>query len=177
MTLTPSQSEDSATVKNAVSATNEAKTVNVAGNASAAVGESGAGIGAAFVRTGVENNAIAGLDSSTINGTGMGDFVVNAHNNAQTWDAAVNGSVAANAAVGGSVVLNRLANNAQAHIKGSMLTGLGGIDINAKDESQAWTLAGAVSVNYEEGASVSGGIGITLDRGDTEAKFEDSSIE
>lgn len=177
LTLTPSQSEDSATVKNAVSATNEAKTVNVAGNASAAVGESGAGIGAAFVSTGVENNAIAGLDSSTINGTGMGDFVVNAHNNAQTWDAAVNGSVAANAAVGGSVVLNRLANNAQAHIKGSMLTGLGGIDINAKDESQAWTLAGAVSVNYEEGASVSGGIGITLDRGATEAKLEDSSIE
>ena len=169
---------DGDAVQSAVTASNTANTVNVAGNASVAIGTAGAGVGAAVAVTGTENNAnalVTGADTQ-IDGLGSGVFAVTAQNAAETWAAAVNAAVSANAAIGGSFVLNRLANNASAHIADSSLTGLEQLLVSATDDSAAWTLSGGASVALQPGAAASGGIAVASSSGTTSALVENTSI-
>lgn len=161
----------------AIGAQNDASTVNVAGNVSATIGSNGAGLGAAVVVADVANTADATLENSNV--AGGGALALTAHNAADTWAAAANAVVSANAALGGSYAQNRVTNNAGVHASNDSLAGLDAFRANASDESLLRTLSGSVSVAYSPngGASLAGGIAVMNAGGATEAQASDLVIK
>ena len=165
------------TVESVVAAENKAHTVNVAGNASVAIGSSGAGVGAAVVVSNILNTANAQLADTKLSGNDSQAVAISADNEAQSWSAAVNGTVATNAAVGGSVVKNTVSNNALAFVKNTVLDGLSSLYIDASDASDLWTLSGNVAVSYKlESAAVGGAVSYVYAQGQTKAEGESLTV-
>lgn len=160
-----------------VAAENNAHTVNVAGNASVGIGSAGAGVGAAVVVSNLVNTARAGLEGATLSGDGTQSVAVSAENEAESWSAAVNGTVATNASISGSVVKNAVANNAVASARGVTLDGLDALAVNASDASDLWTLSGSVAVSYKlESGAVGGAVSYAYAEGETKAEGEDITV-
>ncbi len=165
------------TVNSVIAAENNAHTVNVAGNASVGIGSAGAGVGAAVVVSNLVNTARADLDSATLSGDGAQSVAVSAENEAESWSAAVNGTVATNASISGSVVKNAVANNAVASVNDVTLDGLDAFIVNASDTSDLWTLSGNVAVSYKlESAAVGGAVNYVYAEGETKAEGENITL-
>ena len=160
-----------------VAAENNAHTVNVAGNASVGIGSAGAGIGAAVVVSNLVNTARAGLEGATLSGDRAQSVAVSAKNEAESWSAAVNGTVATNASISGSVVKNAVANNAAASARDVTLDGLDALVVNASDASDLWTLSGSVAVSYKlESGAAGGAVNYVCAEGETKAEGENIKV-
>lgn len=166
-------------VRAALAAQTNAKTVNVAGNVSVQVSAGGGGLGAAVVVAEVENNALTTLKNSTISSfkdasaedgsTVPGALGLLAENNSEIWTAAAAATVSSNAALGASVAVNRAVGNAQIDVDAVTLDGLGHFDAQARDDSELWTLSGAVSAAVKPGAAAGAGLAFASSRGSTKA--------
>lgn len=166
-------------VRAVLAAQTNAKTVNVAGNVSAQVSAGGGGFGAAVVVAEVENNALTTLNNSTISSfkgasAGNGSTVPGAlgllaENKSEIWTAAAAATVASNVALGASVAVNRAVGNAQIDVDAVTLDGLGHFDAQARDDSELWTLSGAVSAAVKPGAAAGAGLAFASSRGRTNA--------
>ena len=168
--------EDGA-LNSVVAAENHAHTVNVAGNASVGIGSAGAGVGAAVVVSNLVNTARAGLEGATLSGDRAQSVAVSAKNEAESWSAAVNGTVATNASISGSVVKNAVANNAIASAHDVTLDGLDALVVNASDKSDLWTLSGSVAVSYKlESAAAGGAVSYAYAEGETKAEGENITV-
>lgn len=160
-----------------VAAENHAHTVNVAGNASVGIGSAGAGVGAAVVVSNLVNTARAGLEGATLSGDRAQSVAVSAKNEAESWSAAVNGTVATNASISGSVVKNAVANNAAASVRDVTLDGLGALVVHASDASDLWTLSGSVAVSYKlESGAAGGAVSYVYAEGETKAEGENITV-
>ncbi|WP_443743420.1 leukotoxin LktA family filamentous adhesin, partial [Sutterella sp.] len=178
LTLTAGAMKDDA-VRAVLAAQTNAKTVNVAGNVSAQVSAGGGGFGAAVVVAEVENNALTTLNNSTISSfkgasAGNGSTVPGAlgllaENKSEIWTAAAAATVASNVALGASVAVNRAVGNAQIDVDAVTLDGLGHFDAQARDDSELWTLSGAVSAAVKPGAAAGAGLAFASSRGRTNA--------
>ena len=167
LTLTAGAMKDDA-VRAVLAAQTNAKTVNVAGNVSVQVSAGGGGLGAAVVVAEVENNALTTLKNSTISSvkdasaedgsTVPGALGLLAENNSEIWTAAAAATVSSNAALGASVAVNRAVGNAQIDVDAVTLDGLGHFDAQARDDSELWTLSGAVSAAVKPGAAAGAGL-------------------
>lgn len=164
-------------VNSVVAAENNAHTVNVAGNASAGIGSAGAGIGAAVVVSNFVNTARADLEGATLSGDGAQSVAVSAENEAESWSAAVNGTVATNASISGSVVKNAVANNAVASVRDVTLDGLDALVVHASDASDLWTLSGSVAASYKlESGAAGGAVSYAYAEGETKAEGENITV-
>lgn len=178
LTLTAGAMKDDA-VRAVLAAQTNAKTVNVAGNVSVQVSAGGGGLGAAVVVAEVENNALTTLKNSTISSvkdasaedgsTVPGALGLLAENNSEIWTAAAAATVSSNAALGASVAVNRAVGNAQIDVDAVTLDGLGHFDAQARDDSELWTLSGAVSAAVKPGAAAGAGLAFASSRGSTKA--------
>lgn len=178
LTLTAGAMKDDA-VRAVLAAQTNAKTVNVAGNVSVQVSAGGGGLGAAVVVAEVENNALTTLKNSTISSfkdasaedgsTVPGALGLLAENNSEIWTAAAAATVSSNAALGASVAVNRDVGNAQIDVDAVTLDGLGHFDAQARDDSELWTLSGAVSAAVKPGAAAGAGLAFASSRGSTKA--------
>lgn len=178
LTLTAGAMKDDA-VRAVLAAQTNAKTVNVAGNVSVQVSAGGGGLGAAVVVAEVENNALTTLKNSTISSfkdasaedgsTVPGALGLLAENNSEIWTAAAAATVSSNAALGASVAVNRAVGNAQIDVDAVTLDGLGHFDAQARDDSELWTLSGAVSAAVKPGAAAGAGLAFASSRGATKA--------
>ena len=160
----------------AIGAQNDASTVNVAGNVSAAISTNGAGIGAGVVVADVANTAETVLNGATVKGGGI--FAVTAQNEADTWAAAANAVVSSRASIGGSYAQNRVTNNAGVTVDNAKLQGLDAFAAQAEDGSLLRTLSGSVSVSYspDGSASLSGGVAMAEAGGTSEAEVANLTI-
>lgn len=166
-------------VRAVLAAQTNAKTVNVAGNVSAQVSAGGGGLGAAVVVAEVENNALTTLKNSMISSvkdasaddgsTEPGALGLLAENHSEIWTAAAAATVSSNAALGASVAVNRAVGNAQIEVDTVTLDGLGRFDAQARDDSELWTLSGAVSAAVKPGAAAGAGLAFASSRGSTKA--------
>ena len=166
-------------VRAVLAAQTNAKTVNVAGNVSVQVSAGGGGLGAAVVVAEVENNALTTLQNSRISSvkapsagddtTEPGALGLLAENNSEIWTAAAAATVSSNAALGASVAVNRAVGNAQIDVDAVTLDGLGHFDAQARDDSELWTLSGAVSAAVKPGAAAGAGLAFASSRGSTKA--------
>lgn len=178
LTLTAGAMKDDA-VRAVLAAQTNAKTVNVAGNVSVQVSAGGGGLGAAVVVAEVENNALTTLKNSTISSfkdasaedgsTVPGALGLLAENHSEIWTAAAAATVSSNAALGASVAVNRAVGNAQIDVDAVTLDGLGHFDAQARDDSELWTLSGAVSAAVKPGAAAGAGLAFASSRGTTNA--------
>ncbi|WP_418361658.1 leukotoxin LktA family filamentous adhesin [Sutterella wadsworthensis] len=178
LTLTAGAMKDDA-VRAVLAAQTNAKTVNVAGNVSVQVSAGGGGLGAAVVVAEVENNALTTLKNSTISSvkdasaedgsTVPGALGLLAENNSEIWTAAAAATISSNAALGASVAVNRAVGNAQIDVDAVTLDGLGHFDAQARDDSELWTLSGAVSAAVKPGAAAGAGLAFASSRGSTKA--------
>ena len=178
LTLTAGAMKDDA-VRAVLAAQTNAKTVNVAGNVSVQVSAGGGGLGAAVVVAEVENNALTTLKKSTISSfkdasaedgsTVPGALGLLAENNSEIWTAAAAATVSSNAALGASVAVNRAVGNAQIDVDAVTLDGLERFDAQARDDSELWTLSGAVSAAVKPGAAAGAGLAFASSRGSTKA--------
>ena len=178
LTLTAGAMKDDA-VRAVLAAQTNAKTVNVAGNVSVQVSAGGGGLGAAVVVAEVESNALTTLKNSTISSvkdasaedgsTVPGALGLLAENNSEIWTAAAAATVSSNAALGASVAVNRAVGNAQIDVDAVTLDGLGHFDAQARDDSELWTLSGAVSAAVKPGAAAGAGLAFASSRGSTKA--------
>ena len=178
LTLIAGAMKDDA-VRAVLAAQTNAKTVNVAGNVSVQVSAGGGGLGAAVVVAEVENNALTTLKNSTISSfkdasaedgsTVPGALGLLAENNSEIWTAAAAATVSSNAALGASVAVNRAVGNAQIDVDAVTLDGLGHFDAQARDDSELWTLSGAVSAAVKPGAAAGAGLAFASSRGSTKA--------
>ncbi|WP_443980429.1 leukotoxin LktA family filamentous adhesin, partial [Sutterella wadsworthensis] len=178
LTLTAGVMKDGA-LRAVLAAQTNAKTVNVAGNVSVQVSAGGGGLGAAVVVAEVENNALTTLKNSTISSfkdasaddglTVPGALGLLAENNSEIWTAAAAATVSSNAALGASVAVNRAVGNAQIDVDAVTLDGLGHFDAQARDDSELWTLSGAVSAAVKPGAAAGAGLAFASSRGSTKA--------
>ena len=178
LTLTAGAMKDDA-VRAVLAAQTNAKTVNVAGNVSVQVSAGGGGLGAAVVVAEVENNALTTLKNSTISSvkdasaedgsTVPGALGLLAENNSEIWTAAAAATVSSNAALSASVAVNRAVGNAQIDVDAVTLDGLGHFDAQARDDSELWTLSGAVSAAVKPGAAAGAGLAFASSRGSTKA--------
>ena len=178
LTLTAGAMKDDA-VRAVLAAQTNAKTVNVAGNVSVQVSAGGGGLGAAVVVAEVENNALTTLKNSTISSvkdssagdgtTEPGALGLLAENHSEIWTAAAAATVSSNAALGASVAVNRAVGNAQIDVDTVTLDGLGHFDAQARDDSELWTLSGAVSAAVKPGAAAGAGLAFASSRGSTKA--------
>lgn len=178
LTLIAGAMKDDA-VRAVLAAQTNAKTVNVAGNVSVQVSAGGGGLGAAVVVAEVENNALTTLKNSTISSfkdgsaedgsTEPGALGLLAENNSEIWTAAAAATVSSNAALGASVAVNRAVGNAQIDVDAVTLDGLGHFDAQARDDSELWTLSGAVSAAVKPGAAAGAGLAFASSRGSTKA--------
>lgn len=178
LTLTAGAMKDDA-VRAVLAAQTNAKTVNVAGNVSVQVSAGGGGLGAAVVVAEVENNALTTLKNSTISSvkdasaedgsTVPGALGLLAENNSEIWTTAAAATVSSNAALGASVAVNRAVGNAQIDVDAVTLDGLGHFDAQARDDSELWTLSGAVSAAVKPGAAAGAGLAFASSRGSTKA--------
>ena len=166
-------------VRAVLAAQTNAKTVNVAGNVSAQVSAGGGGLGAAVVVAEVENNALTTLKNSTISSvkdasaddgsTEPGALGLLAENHSEIWTAVAAATVSSNAALDASVAVNRAVGNAQIEVDTVTLDGLGRFDAQARDDSELWTLSGAVSAAVKPGAAAGAGLAFASSRGTTNA--------
>lgn len=178
LTLTTGAMKDNA-VRAALAAQTRAKTVNVAGNVSAQVSAGGGGFGAAVVVAEVENNALTTLkDSKVASFAGTpgaedsavpGALALLAENTSEAWTAAAAATVGSNVALGASVAVNRAVENARIDVEGVTLEGLERFDAQARDDSELWTLSGAVSAAVKPGAAAGAGLAFASSRGSTKA--------
>ena len=178
LTLTAGAMKDDA-VRAVLAAQTNAKTVNVAGNVSVQVSAGGGGLGAAVVVAEVENNALTTLKKSTISSfkdasaedgsTVPGALGLLAENNSEIWTAAAAATISSNAALGASVAVNRAVGNAQIDVDAVTLDGLERFDAQARDDSELWTLSGAVSAAVKPGAAAGAGLAFASSRGSTKA--------
>ena len=178
LTLIAGAMKDDA-VRAVLAAQTNAKTVNVAGNVSVQVSAGGGGLGAAVVVAEVENNALTTLKNSTISSfkddsagdgsTVPGALGLLAENHSEIWTAAAAATVSSNAALGASVAVNRAVGNSQIEVDAVTLDGLGRFDAQARDDSELWTLSGAVSAAVKPGAAAGAGLAFASSRGSTKA--------
>ena len=142
----------------AVEAGNAATTVNVAGNVGVSLGESGSAAGAAVVVMNTNNDAKVVLKESNLT---SGVLAVRSLNKASAWSAAADATVAGSFALGGSVSVNRVMNTAHSTAQKLELDALTKADFTAEDESELWSLAGAVAYGGQT-AGVSGAVAYSI---------------
>ena len=142
----------------AVDAGNAATTVNVAGNVGVSLGESGSAAGAAVVVMNTNNDAKVVLKESNLT---SGVLAVRSLNKASAWSAAADATVAGSFALGGSVSVNRVMNTAHSTAQKLELDALTKADFTAEDESELWSLAGAVAYGGQT-AGVSGAVAYSI---------------
>ncbi len=142
----------------AVEAGNAATTVNVAGNVGVSLGESGSAAGAAVVVMNTNNDAKVVLKESNLT---SGVLAVRGLNEASAWSAAADATVAGSFALGGSVSVNRMMNTAHSTAQKLELDALTKADFTAEDESELWSLAGAVAYGGQT-AGVSGAVAYSI---------------
>ena len=142
----------------AIEAGNAATTVNVAGNVGVSLGDSGSAAGAAVVVMNTNNDAKAEVKES---GFTSGALDVHGMNKASAWSAAADATVAGSFALGGSVSVNRVMNTAHSAAQKLELDALTKADFTAEDESELWSLAGAVAYGGQT-AGVSGAVAYSI---------------
>ena len=142
----------------AVEAGNAATTVNVAGNVGVSLGDSGSAAGAAVVVMNTNNDAKVVLKESNLT---SGVLAVRSLNKASAWSAAADATVAGSFALGGSVSVNRVMNTAHSTAQKLGLDALTKADFTAEDESELWSLAGAVAYGGQT-AGVSGAVAYSI---------------
>ena len=142
----------------AIEAGNAATTVNVAGNVGVSLGDSGSAAGAAVVVMNTNNDAKAEVKES---GFASGALDVHGMNKASAWSAAADATVAGSFALGGSVSVNRVMNTAHSTAQKLGLDALTKADFTAEDESELWSLAGAVAYGGQT-AGVSGAVAYSI---------------
>ena len=142
----------------AIEAGNAATTVNVAGNVGVSLGDSGSAAGAAVVVMNTNNDAKAEVKES---GFTSGALDVHGMNKASAWSAAADATVAGSFALGGSVSVNRVMNTAHSTAQKLELDALTKADFTAEDESELWSLAGAVAYGGQT-AGVSGAVAYSI---------------
>ncbi len=142
----------------AIEAGNAATTVNVAGNVGVSLGESGSAAGAAVVVMNTNNDAKVVLKESKLT---SGALAVRGLNEASAWSAAADATVAGSFALGGSVSVNRVMNTAHSTAQKLELDALTKADFTAEDESELWSLAGAVAYGGQT-AGVSGAVAYSI---------------
>lgn len=142
----------------AIEAGNAATTVNVAGNVGVSLGESGSAAGAAVVVMNTNNDAKVVLKESKLT---SGALAVRGLNEASAWSAAADATVAGSFALGGSVSVNRVMNTAHSTAQKLGLDALTKADFTAEDESELWSLAGAVAYGGQT-AGVSGAVAYSI---------------
>ena len=142
----------------AIEAGNAATTVNVAGNVGVSLGDSGSAAGAAVVVMNTNNDAKAEVKES---GFTSGALDVHGMNKASAWSAAADATVAGSFALGGSVSVNRVMNTAHSAAQKLELDALTKADFTADDESELWSLAGAVAYGGQT-AGVSGAVAYSI---------------
>ena len=142
----------------AIEAGNAATTVNVAGNVGVSLGDSGSAAGAAVVVMNTNNDAKAEVKES---GFTSGALDVHGMNKASAWSAAADATVAGSFALGGSVSVNRVMNTAHSTAQKLGLDALTKADFTAEDESELWSLAGAVAYGGQT-AGVSGAVAYSI---------------
>lgn len=142
----------------AIEAGNAATTVNVAGNVGVSLGDSGSAAGAAVVVMNTNNDAKAEVKES---GFTSGALDVHGMNKASAWSAAADATVAGSFALGGSVSVNRVMNTAHSTAQKLELDALTKADFTVEDESELWSLAGAVAYGGQT-AGVSGAVAYSI---------------
>ena len=142
----------------AIEAGNAATTVNVAGNVGVSLGDSGSAAGAAVVVMNTNNDAKAEVKESGFTSVALD---VHGMNKASAWSAAADATVAGSFALGGSVSVNRVMNTAHSTAQKLELDALTKADFTAEDESELWSLAGAVAYGGQT-AGVSGAVAYSI---------------
>lgn len=141
-----------------IEAGNAATTVNVAGNVGVSMGQGGSAAGAAVVVMNTDNDAAVEVDASSIR---SGALTLRGLNKASAWSVAADATVSGKFALGGSVSVNRVMNAAQTTVSSLTLVDLSKADIAARDESELWSLAGAVAYG-DQSAGLSGAVAYSI---------------
>ncbi len=145
------------THQSGLTASNEALTINVAGNVGVSTGSgqsgSGGAVGGAVIVSNVDNKALVTAQNVAIHQANL--FEAKAINNSQSWGATVAATIAKNLSFGGSVLVHRTRNDTDVTINGLSLTDVKVAEIEAFDTTELWSLAGNVTVAYD-----SSGVGI-----------------